>query len=211
MQLLSSRQILLNCWHRDLSGPVLSLVLHVLGGLVDAAHDVVELFWSSRMSTLEVAVEPDSYQESGNARASHGHDPSSAQEEHEKSTMPTGTRMGLNKRRTGERMMRTMADPMERAPAIATSATRPAVLLGIISFNFWNTPFACFPACPPISCALAPICWAWSWALPAICPAWSRASWAAMETNRRGECTKVIAADYYPGLCCKTQLQKKNH
>ena len=39
-----SGQILCNCWHRDLSGHVLSFVLHVLGRLVDAAHDVVYLF-----------------------------------------------------------------------------------------------------------------------------------------------------------------------
>ena len=36
-------KFLCNCWHRELSGHILGLVLHVLGRLVDAAHDVVNL------------------------------------------------------------------------------------------------------------------------------------------------------------------------
>ena len=36
-------KFLCNCWHRELSGHILGLVLHVLGRLVDAAHHVVQL------------------------------------------------------------------------------------------------------------------------------------------------------------------------
>ena len=69
------------CWY--LSGHVPSAVLHVFRGLMDTAHDLVDLIRTARLLTLDIAVEPWHRRESGQARAARGDGASRAHEEHD--------------------------------------------------------------------------------------------------------------------------------